>query len=306
VNSTRGGDVEPSRNARHAINAREALIRQHIGLVNRIADHFARRVPRQVETDDLVQAGMMSLVEASQRYVAARSASFETYAGIRIRGGIADYLRRADWSPRRLYRRLRNITAVKEHIESDTGRTRTPFEVAALEISLDAYHHTLRDADASRLRSLDEPSALGTAPLAERVVGRRAGPAAEVERADLRRAVAAAISALPENESLALLLQYDQDLLLREIGDKLKVSESRTCKLRKRAIERLQKVVRSWTYAGGTAATLPVGHTSSSRQTSCPKPAARHRRPPAARVTDDFDRSDTSMHLAKELQPCKR
>src|SRR5690348_9774175 len=100
----------------------DELIMQHAELVKRIAYHLAGRLPPSVDVADLIQAGMLGLLEAASNYAANRGASFETYAGIRIRGAMIDALRKLDWAPRSVHRKARAVAAAMREIEKETGR----------------------------------------------------------------------------------------------------------------------------------------------------------------------------------------
>lgn len=225
-----------------AARAYEALVLEHTSLVRRIAHQFIRRIPPHVEIADLIQAGMVGLLEAAQKHASDRGASFNTYASFRIRGAIVDYLRETNWTPRSLYRRLRDIEKAKHRLENPT-----PAQVAsALGVSLEDYHRTLRDATRSRPVSLDGTDSGDAQPFHDEIEGSSSDPADEMEQENFRRLVAAAVDALPERERVVLLLHYDAGLVLREIGDQFELSESRICQLHKRAIERLRAVAQAW------------------------------------------------------------
>jgi RNA polymerase sigma factor for flagellar operon FliA len=225
-------------------HALEALILKHSDLVRRIAYHFVRRIPSHVELDDLIQAGMVGLVEAARRYGPCAIASFATFAGFRIRGAMLDFLRTTDWRPRLLHRRVRDIEAATRSIQNQTGEIPRPAGVAhALGISLESYHRTLQDAADSKLLSLDYPDPEETGLNAAATVDDSANPADGMEREDLQRAVSAAIASLPENEKAVLLLYYKDERRLREIGEQLDISESRVCQIRKRAVERVRSII---------------------------------------------------------------
>ncbi len=236
----------------------EAQILEHTSLVARIARQLARRMPPNIEVDDLIQAGMVGLLEAAQRYEASGSASFETYARFRIRGAILDFARKIDWRPRPLQRRIQSINAARRRIESETAKiTTSAAEVAtALDVSLQSYHRTLQDSETSKLLSLDDSGSPNTPRVSDKVIDTSRNPADEVEREELRHAVAAAIDTLPDNERLILLLYYDEEYLLREIGERLDLSESRICQLRGRAVKRLRQLVQRWMACGGFAQPL--------------------------------------------------
>ena len=88
---------------------RARIVEQHTTLVRRIAHHLAARLPSSVQVEDLIQAGMIGLLEASGKFDGDKGASFETYAGIRIRGAMLDEIRRGDWAPRSVHRNARKV-----------------------------------------------------------------------------------------------------------------------------------------------------------------------------------------------------
>src|SRR5690606_27550013 len=136
-------------------SANDTVVR-HSDLVRRIAHHLAARLPASVEIDDLVQAGMIGLIEASRSYDPEQGASFETYASIRIRGSMIDESRRGDWVPRSVHRRARDAAAAVREIEQAAGRAATPQEVAArLDMPLPDYLRLLEDASRGQVLSLD-------------------------------------------------------------------------------------------------------------------------------------------------------
>jgi RNA polymerase sigma factor for flagellar operon FliA len=228
--------------------ANEALVLRHSGLVRRIAHHMRRRMPGNVDVDDLIQTGMVGLLEAAQRYEGREGSSFANFAMQRIQGAILDASRRSDWSPRSLRRRLRQIEAAKRRLEIQTGELATAGAIAAAAgITLDKYHRAMRDFSLSVPLRLDEPPAVdGRRPWAE-PVDDSPGPAEAAEREQALRAMAAAIDALPDHERTILLLYYGEQLLMREIGVVLAVSESRICQIHKRTIERLRTAIQGWT-----------------------------------------------------------
>jgi len=225
---------------------RDQRIIDHIGLVKRIAYHLATRLPANVQVDDLIQAGMLGLIEAARHYDPSQGASFETYAGIRVRGSMLDDVRHADWSPRSVHRNARRITDAIKQIESEKGRDADDSEVAAfLGISQDEYHGILRDSAGCRLFSYEEVAEQSengfevfneTAP----------NPFAGIERDAFQTQLAEAIKGLPEREQLILALYYDEELNLKEIGAVLGVSESRVSQLHSQATHRLRSRLGDW------------------------------------------------------------
>jgi RNA polymerase sigma factor for flagellar operon FliA len=218
----------------------DALILQHVDLVRRIAYHMKRRIPRNIEVDDLIQTGMVGLLEAAQRYKSGNGASFASYATRRIRGAMLDSLRRSDSGSRSLRRSLRGIEGAKLRIERKTGEpAKAPAIAESVGMTLDNYFRAMHDLSQSSQISLDELSP-GVESACAELRDDKAGPDEELERKELLRVVAAAIAGLPAFERIILVLYYDQDFLMREIGVRFTVSESRICQIHKRAIERLR------------------------------------------------------------------
>ncbi|MBU2323258.1 MAG: RNA polymerase sigma factor FliA, partial [Gammaproteobacteria bacterium] len=139
-----------------AQDSQHQLIERYGPLVKRIAYHLLARLPASVQVDDLIQAGMIGLLEASKKYDAGKGASFETFAGIRIRGSMLDEVRKGDWAPRSVHRNSRMVSDAIRIIEARTGRDAKDQEVAAeLQLSLEDYYGILGDTLGSRLFSFD-------------------------------------------------------------------------------------------------------------------------------------------------------
>ncbi len=224
----------------------DALVIQHAPLVKRIAYHLINRLPPNVQSDDLIQAGMIGLLEASRNYDPNQGASFETYAGIRIRGAMLDEIRRSDWTPRSVHRKARMVADAMRNIENEQGRDARDVEVAdALDLSLQQYHKILQDASGCRVFSLEDLQAVGELPQS-RGNGSLCGPFEGMQRDAFKRALADSIAGLPERERLVIALYYDEELNLREIGQILGVSESRVCQIHSQATLRLRSRLSEW------------------------------------------------------------
>lgn len=226
----------------------EDLVSKHAALVKRIAYHLMSRLPPSVQADDLIQAGMIGLLEASRNYDASQGASFETYAGIRIRGAMLDEIRRTDWTPRSVHRKARQVAEAVRDIENREGRDARDVEVAdKLGIDLDEYHRILQDATGCRVFSIDDGGMNGDeAPQPVADSGRN-DPLDHLHSDDFKSALAEAISNLPERERLVMAMYYDEELNLREIGEVLGVSESRVCQIHGQALIRLRARMTEWT-----------------------------------------------------------
>jgi RNA polymerase sigma factor for flagellar operon FliA len=225
---------------------RDRLVTQYASLVKRIAYHIMSRLPPSVQVDDLIQAGMIGLLEAARNYDAGQGASFETYAGIRIRGAMLDEIRKGDWAPRSVHRKARQVAEAVRDIENATGRDARDHEVAkALDMSLDEYHKTLQDASGCRLLSFEEMG-MNEDAICSRIGRTDGGPFEGVQRDDFKRNLSEAIAGLPDRERLVLTLYYDEDLNLREIGAVIGVSESRVSQIHSQALLRLQSRLGHW------------------------------------------------------------
>ncbi len=225
--------------ARRGADEASELVARHAELVKRIAYHLVGRLPPSVEVDDLMQAGMLGLLEAAANYAPNRGASFETYAGIRIRGAMIDALRKLDWAPRSVHRKARAVAAVVQEIERRTGRDARDTEIAEqMGVSLEEYHAIVQDAASCRLAVLDDTTAAAAEGAAD--------PFGETAAEGFREALAQAIDGLPEREKLVMSLYYSEGLNLKEIGAVLKVTESRICQLHGQALVRLKARLADW------------------------------------------------------------
>lgn len=228
------------------VEDRDQLVVEHATLVKRIVYHMMTRLPQTVQPDDLMQAGMVGLLEASRQYDAAQGASFETYAGIRIRGAILDEIRKNDWAPRSVYKKARTISEAVREIENREGRDARDHEVAeTLGISLEEYHHMLQDASGYRLTSFDELCG-SDEMFVDQLSGTTETPFEGVQQTDFRAALSDAITGLPERERLVMALYYNEELNLREIGEVLGVTESRVSQIHSQAILRLRARMTDW------------------------------------------------------------
>lgn len=225
----------------------DKLIQDYATLVKRIAHHLKGRLPASVQVDDLIQSGMIGLIEAARKYEPSKGASFETYAGIRIRGAMLDEIRKGDWAPRSVHRNSRRIADAIRYIESTTGRDAQDQEVAdALEMTIDEYHHHLQDGAGSRLFSFEELLEQPGEREGELVNPNQTSPLEGIASDKFKGHLAMEISKLPEREQLVLALYYDEELNLKEIGAVLEVSESRVSQIHSQAALRLRARLGDW------------------------------------------------------------
>ena len=222
---------------------------RHASLVKRIAYHLLNRLPPTVQIDDLIQAGMVGLLEAASNFDADMGASFETFAGIRIRGSMIDEIRRSDWTPRSVHRKFRSVTEAIRKIENESGEDAKDADVAmALGISLSEYHQILIDSSSSRIYSIDtmeENTQDAAMPSSSEQT-----PEDAFSHGEYHQQLAESIRLLPEKEQLIMSLYYDDELNFREIGEILDVTESRICQLHGQALLRIKSRMSAWNAHG--------------------------------------------------------
>ncbi|MEX2468793.1 MAG: RNA polymerase sigma factor FliA [Pseudohongiellaceae bacterium] len=222
------------------------VVESYAPLVKRIAHHLLLRMPASVQVDDLIQSGMIGLLEAARKYDVTKGASFETYAGIRIRGSMLDEVRKGDWAPRSVHRKSRKVAEAIKAIESRTGKDAKDKEIASeMNIDLNAYYTILQDASGSRLFSFDDVME-GDDSAIESAAGELPGPCDGLQRDSFKSHLARAIDGLPEREKLVLALYYDEELNLKEIGEVIGVSESRVSQIHSQAAMRLRARLVDW------------------------------------------------------------
>jgi RNA polymerase sigma factor for flagellar operon FliA len=230
---------------RSALADEAALVARHTELVKRIAYHLAARLPSSVDVDDLIQAGIIGLIEAARHYSSDRGASFETYASIRIRGAMVDELRKSDWAPRSVHRRSREVAKAIHDIEQASGREALENEIAEkLAIPLEEYRQIANDAARCQVMSLDAHGVDGEDGID--YPDASSSPLDQLRRDEFQNSMARAIGDMPEREKLVLSLYYQDELNLREIGTILGISESRVCQIHGQALLRLKSRMHEW------------------------------------------------------------
>lgn len=231
---------------------REQLIIQYIPLVKNIVGRIAMRLPSHVGKDDLINAGIIGLMSALEKFDETRNVLFETYAGFRIRGAILDELRSRDVVSRSDRNKETRLEEAFEALQKELGRNPEDEEVAEyLDVSLEDYYKLMNDAKGVSILSSDDlPPDYCEKHSQSEVLEKidENNPFALISRTELKETLRDAIEALPEKESLVLSLYYYEELTLKEIGLVLELSESRISQLHSQAILKLKGSLKKLSY----------------------------------------------------------
>jgi RNA polymerase sigma factor for flagellar operon FliA len=225
---------------------KEQCIKEYAPLVKRIAHHLMLKLPSSVAVDDIIQAGMIGLLDAAGRYDEFRGAQFETFAAQRIRGSMLDELRQADWMPRSLRRDMRRIETAMSKLQQRLGRSPSESEVSQeLEMPLTEYQQMLFESRGAQLVYYEDFHNEGDEDFFDRYdFDNDADPLALLQDEHFRDALIKAIDNLPERERMLMGMHYEQEMNLREIGEVMGVSESRVCQLHSQAVARLRSMLK--------------------------------------------------------------
>lgn len=232
---------------------KEHLISEHVPLVKKLAHQMKAKLPPSVEVDDLIQAGMMGLLDAVNRYEETHGAQFETYAVQRIRGAMLDELRSSDWMPRSMRQNMRKIEVAMNQLQQQLGRAPNESEVARqLKLSLADYQDLLSDGGGHQLVYYEDfhDNEDNEHFLDRYCTDTSADPLQSLMNSGFRSAVIAAIEALPEREKILMGLYYEQEMNLKEIGAIMGVTESRVSQLHSQAIARMRANLREKAWTG--------------------------------------------------------
>ena len=197
-------------------------------------------MPADIHIDDIIQSGLIGLLDASKHYDPLQGAQFETYATIRIRGAILDEVRRSDWVPKSVHKKARDLAAAMQEIERKTGRDARDIEVAQeMGISIDEYYKILKDSSSCRMLSFDDLDTDDNQSLGM-FEDRHSNVVTEILDDEFRQRLSQAIAGLPERERMVMSLYYDTEMNLKEVGMLIGISESRVSQLLTQAQLRLQ------------------------------------------------------------------
>ncbi|HYD95674.1 MAG TPA: RNA polymerase sigma factor FliA [Noviherbaspirillum sp.] len=229
------------------------LLEEHAPLVKKLAHQLKAKLPPSVEVDDLIQAGMIGLLDAVGRYEENHGAQFETYAVQRIRGAMLDELRNSDWLPRSIRQNMRKIEVAMNKLQQKLGRAPMEAEIAKeMKLSLEEYQEMLNEGSGHQLvyyedfHEKDENEHF----LDRYCIDEQGDPLQALMNTGFRQAVIRAIEALPEREKILMGLYYEQEMNLKEIGAVMGVSESRVCQLHSQAVARMRARLREQAWTG--------------------------------------------------------
>jgi RNA polymerase sigma factor FliA len=228
---------------------RETYITQYAPLVKRMAHQMLVKLPANIELDDMIQAGMIGLMDAVERYEDEHGTKFETYANQRIRGAMLDELRAGDWLPRSVRRSQRMIEGAISKLEHRNGRAPQETEIAReLGMPLNDYQELLGDAKGAQLFYYEDDGGSEESGdfLDRNVADNESNPAEILTDKRFKTALVAALELLPEREKMLMGLYYEQDLNMREIAVVMNVTESRVCQLHSQAVARLRGKLHDW------------------------------------------------------------
>ncbi len=228
------------------------LLDNYTPLGKRLAHQLKARLPDNVEVDDLIQVGMMGLLDAMNRYE-EQGNQFETYAVQRIRGAMLDELRSVDWLPRSVRQNMRKIEVAIGKLQQALHRSPTEAEVARqLGMSVTEYQQLLADGAGHQLVYYEDfhDDDYGEHFLDRHTSSDSDDPLAQLLESDFRGALAEAIGDLPEREQQLMAMLYQEQMNLAEIGAVLGVSASRVCQLHSQAIARLRATLKEQAWTG--------------------------------------------------------
>lgn len=225
---------------------RAKVINEFAPLIKYIASRIAMRLPPHIDIHDLINAGVIGLIDAMEKFDASKNIKFKTYAEFRIRGAMLDELRSMDWVPRSIRQKARKIEEAYGRLETLLGRPASDEEVALeLDIDMDSFYRLLSETASVSLLSLDDLGEdnqdASKRNLLEYIMqDEKDWPTHKIGLGEIRDMVAKAIQSLPEKERMVISLYYYDELTMKEIGHVLKFTESRVSQIHTKSVLRLR------------------------------------------------------------------
>ncbi len=228
--------------------SREEIVHKYLHLVKYVAGRISVNLPPNVELNDLINDGILGLIDAIEKYDDARGVKFETYAITRINGAILDALRSLDWVPRAVRQRARELERAHQQLETEFGRVPTEDELAAkMGITRKELDHLMQRVRGTAVLSLEEflPNEKGyEIPLVDTLKDSDNDVTIAVEQGEIRNSLVRAVEELPQQERTVIKLYYFDGLTLKEIKSELNVSESRVSQIHAQAVIHLRQKLR--------------------------------------------------------------
>ncbi len=227
------------------LEIREKIILKYIPLVKYVVGKMISNLPSNVEYEDLVEYGIIGLLDAVNKYDVTKNINFKTYAITRVRGSIYDELRVQDWVPRSVRKMSKDIEKAYVKIESETGRAATEEEVAEyLNVTVKDLNDTFSKINLGNISSLDDIIYDGgdsKTELSNTIEDKKImGPHENLEKVELKKALIERLMELTEKERMVITLYYYEELTLKEIGNILEISESRVSQIHSKSVMKLR------------------------------------------------------------------
>jgi RNA polymerase sigma factor FliA len=227
----------------------EQTLNDSLAGVKFLAGRLANRLPTHVDVEDLIQVGLLGLLQCAQRYDSDRGVKFQTYANRRVQGAMLDYLRSLDWRPRSVRKRSRRLAQAVATVEQRTGESASEEELASeLGMSSPELREWMQDycsrGEHTTIHSTGRRLEENSEDLLAMVADPADSPETVVEKTELCERLAQAIETLPENERIVLTLYYYDQQTMREIGRQLGVKQARVSQLHSQALRRMRRRLR--------------------------------------------------------------
>ena len=225
--------------------ARDTLIVQYIYLIRYVVGRVKVTLPSTISIEDIAGYGVEGLINAIERYSPQKNTRFETYALIRIRGSILDRIRAQDFLPRSVRKKIKDIKNAQEHLKQELGRMPTTNEVATF-LDMDPEKVTQILSEDTIMTSLYDKK--GSTDDSVEIIDtiqdtNKLNPQEQAEEQNVKQELEKALRRLPERERIIMVLYYQENMTLKEIGQTINMSESRVCQLHAQAIMKLKNIL---------------------------------------------------------------
>ena len=224
---------------------RDTLIVQYIYLIRYVVGRVKVTLPSTISVEDIAGYGVEGLINAIERYSPQKNTRFETYALIRIRGSILDRIRAQDFLPRSVRKKIKDIKNAQEHLKQELGRMPTTQEVAGfLDMEPEIVTQILSE-DTTMTSLYDKKGASDdSVEIIDTIQDtNKLNPQEQAEEKNVKHELERALRRLPERERIIMVLYYQENMTLKEIGETISMSESRVCQLHAQAIMKLKNIL---------------------------------------------------------------